>query len=129
MIYIETKLNVLDNSGSTKVKCIKTFSGFKNKKAKLGDTILVAAIKKYTKKVKKIKNSKTFFCLIVTVKQKIKRKDGSFIKTNRNSSLLISESKLPLSTIIKTPICQEIRDTKKKQLLFKKIISLSKVTI
>ena len=42
MIQVETNLNVADNSGVKKVRCIKILGGSKRRYASVGDIIMVA---------------------------------------------------------------------------------------
>ena len=120
MIYILTKLNVADNSGAKKVKCIKIL----NKKlvGSIGDLILVS-LKKINPKKKLLKGT-LHRGVIVRINKKIKR-DVGYISINDNAIVILNKNGLPIGTRILGPIFRELRFYKK----YNKIISLSSYII
>ena len=79
MIQQESILKVADNSGAKTVKCIKVLGGFKKRYATLGDTIVVSVteLRNRSKKTSKVLKGNVFRALILKVKSKYKKKDGT----------------------------------------------------
>lgn len=116
MIYVESVLNVADNSGAIKAQCIKVL---KNKKfAKIGDEIVVA-IKK-AKPNTKIKKGEVHKAVVIRTKKELRRADGTTIKFGNNEAILINAEKQPLGNRIFGPVTYELREKN-----YLKIISLS----
>jgi len=118
MIQAQTKLEVADNSGAKEIMCIKVLGGTKARYATLGD-IIVASVKDSIPGAA-VKKKDVVKAVIVRAKQKVRRKDGSYIKFDRNSAVIINEQKLPRGTRIFGPVARELRDKD-----FLKIISLA----
>ena len=118
MIQMQTRLNVADNSGAKEVMCIKVLGGSKRRTASIGD-IIVVSIKEAipTAKVKKGDVAKA---VIVRTIHKLRRADGSYIRFDDNSAVLINATKEPIGTRIFGPVTRELRA---KQ--FVKIVSLA----
>jgi large subunit ribosomal protein L14 len=118
MIQMQTILNVADNSGAKKLCCIKVLGGTRRKYASIGD-IIVVSIKEAipNSKVKKGDVSKA---VIVRTAKEIRRKDGSYIKFDDNSAVLINPQREPIGTRIFGPVARELRAKN-----FTKIISLA----
>ncbi len=118
MIQMQSKLNVADNSGAKEVMCIKVLGGSKRRFASIGDIIVVSIREAIpTAKVKKGDVAKA---VIVRTVQKLRRPDGSYIRFDDNSAVLINASKEPIGTRIFGPVARELRA---KQ--FVKIVSLA----
>lgn len=118
MIQMQSKLNVADNSGAKEVMCIKVLGGSKRRFASIGDVIVVSIREAIpTAKVKKGDVAKA---VIVRTVQKLRRPDGSYIRFDDNSAVLINASKEPIGTRIFGPVARELRA---KQ--FVKIVSLA----
>ncbi|MBN2089648.1 50S ribosomal protein L14 [candidate division KSB1 bacterium] len=118
MIQEYTELNVADNTGAKKVRCIRIMGGSRKRYGEIGDVIVVsvrAAIPGGT--VKKGDISKA---VIVRTKKEFRRKDGSYIRFDENAAVLINEAKEPKGTRIFGPVARELRE---KQ--YMKIISLA----
>lgn len=118
MIQAETMLEVADNSGAKKVQCIKIIGGSKRKYATIGDVVIVAV--KEALPNSNVKKKEVCEAVIVRVKKEIRRKDGTYIKFDKNSVVLIDKQKNPRGTRIFGPVARELRDKD-----FMKIISLS----
>ena len=122
MIQQQTILRVSDNSGAKTVKCIKVLGGFKKKHAKLGDIIVVSVqqLRNTSKKTSKVLKGMIFKALIIKTKTKFKKKDGSFLKLQTNSVILLNKQGNLIGTRILGPVTKQLK--KKK---FMKLISLS----
>jgi large subunit ribosomal protein L14 len=118
MIQTETRLRVADNSGAKLVTCIKVLGGSKRRYASVGDIIVVAV--KEAMPNSKVKKGEVVRAVIVRTAKEIRRVDGSHIKFDDNSAVLISQQGEPIGTRIFGPVARELRA---KQ--FMKIISLA----
>lgn len=158
MILIESKLTAADNAGAVTFKCISVFGGFKRRYARLGEIvnsvsqirrvyradlgkkILSKKVKKKRKqKSKKIKpNIRPYLTLLVGLRNRTSRYDGSYIKFDSNNSLTFTEptkyGPAGKSTIIPNfigtrvfgPVCREIRLTKWDNEKYRSVIQKSK---
>lgn len=118
MIQMQTRLNVADNSGAKEVMCIKVLGGSKRRTASIGDVIVVSI--KEAIPTAKVKKGDVAKAVIVRTIHKLKRSDGSYIRFDDNSAVLINASKEPIGTRIFGPVARELRA---KQ--FVKIVSLA----
>jgi large subunit ribosomal protein L14 len=118
MIQAESRLTVADNSGAKEVYCIKVLGGSKRRYASIGD-IIVVSVKEAIPHAK-VKKGDVLKAVIVRTKKEIRRPDGSFIRFDDNSAVLISNQRDPIGTRIFGPVARELRA---KQ--FMKIISLA----
>ncbi|OGP52808.1 MAG: 50S ribosomal protein L14 [Deltaproteobacteria bacterium RBG_13_52_11] len=118
MIQMQTILDVADNSGARKIGCIKVLGSSKRKYASLGDVIVVSV--KDAIPNSKIKKGDVVRAVVVRTKKGVKRPDGSYIKFDDNSAVLISPQNEPIGTRIFGPVARELRAKK-----FMKIISLA----
>ena len=118
MIQQETELEVADNTGAKKVKCIKVLGDSKRRYASVGD-IIVCSVKEAAPGGN-ITKGKVVRAVIVRTRNSINRKDGSKLSFDTNSCVLINEKGEPIGTRIFGPIARELRERK-----FLKIISLA----
>jgi len=118
MIQMRTILDVADNSGARRVQCIKVLGGSRRKYAGLGDVIVVS-IKEALPNTKVKKGDKAK-AVIVRVAQVCARADGSYIRFDTNSAVLVNPQMEPIGTRIFGPVARELRGKK-----FMKIISLA----
>jgi len=118
MIQTETRLTVADNSGAKVLSCIKVLGGTRRRYARIGD-IIVVAVKEAIPNAK-VKKGDVLKAVVVRTKKAIQRPDGSFIRFDDNSAVLISASREPIGTRIFGPVARELRAKK-----FMKIISLA----
>ncbi len=118
MIQMQTRLNVADNSGAKEVMCIKVLGGSKRRSASIGDIIVVSI--KDAIPTAKVKKGDVAKAVIVRTVQKLRRPDGSYIRFDDNSAVLINAAKEPIGTRIFGPVARELRA---KQ--FVKIVSLA----
>ena len=118
MIQQQTMLDVADNSGAKRVMCIKVLGGTKRKYATIGDVIVVAV--KEALPNTNVKKGDVARAVIVRTKRELNRQDGSYIKFDGNSAVLVSKEGEPVGTRIFGPVARELRGKK-----FMKIISLA----
>jgi large subunit ribosomal protein L14 len=118
MIQMRSILEVADNSGAKKLGCVKVLGGTRRKYATLGDIIVVSI--KDALPNSKIKKGDVARAVIVRTKKEVKRLDGSYIKFDDNSAVLINPQGDPVGTRIFGPVARELRAKR-----FMKIISLA----
>jgi large subunit ribosomal protein L14 len=118
MVQSETVLDVADNSGARRVLCIKVLGGSRRKYASLGDIIVVSV--KEANPNSKVKKGDVLKAVIVRTAKEVGRSDGSYIKFDSNSAVLIDNQREPIGTRIFGPVARELRA---KQ--FMKILSLA----
>jgi large subunit ribosomal protein L14 len=118
MIQAQTVLEVADNSGAKVVQCIKVLGGSRRRYAGLGDVIVVSV--KEALPGSKVKKGDTARAVIVRTKREYRRQDGSYIKFDNNSAVLITQALEPVGTRIFGPVARELRGKR-----FMKIISLA----
>ncbi len=118
MIQMQTRLRVADNSGAREVQCIKVLGGSKRRYASIGDVIIVSI--KDALPNSKVKKGDVAKAVIVRTVHKLRRPDGSYIRFDDNSAVLINAQKEPIGTRIFGPVARELRA---KQ--FVKIVSLA----
>jgi large subunit ribosomal protein L14 len=118
MIQSETKLTVADNSGARVLYCIKVLGGSRRRYASLGDVIVVAV--KDAIPNAKVKKGDVHKAVVVRTTKEVQRPDGSFIRFDDNSAVLINNQREPLGTRIFGPVARELRARR-----FMKIVSLA----
>ena len=118
MIQAQTRLRVADNSGAKVISCIKVLGGSKRRYATIGDIIVVTV--KEAIPNSKVKKGDVVRAVIVRTAKEIRRTDGSYIKFDDNSAVLITPQKEPVGTRIFGPVARELRAKN-----FMKIISLA----
>jgi len=118
MIQAETVLDVADNSGARRVLCIKVLGGSRRKYASVGD-IIVATVKEAIPS-SKVKKGDVVKAVVVRTAKEIGRPDGSYIRFDTNSAVLIDNQREPVGTRIFGPVARELRAKR-----FMKILSLA----
>jgi large subunit ribosomal protein L14 len=118
VIQMQTILTAADNSGAKKLMCIKVLGGSKRKYASVGDIIVVSV--KEALPNSKVKKGDVKRAVIVRTRKELRRADGSYIKFDVNSAVLINEANEPVGTRIFGPVARELRARR-----FMKIISLA----
>jgi len=118
MIQQQTRLTVADNSGAKKLMCIKVLGGTRRRYASIGDIIIVSV--KEAIPNSKVKKGDVARAVVVRTRKEVRRRDGSYIKFDDNSAVLISTANEPIGTRIFGPVARELRAKK-----FMKIISLA----
>ena len=118
MIQMQTNLVAADNSGAKRLQCIKVLGGSKRRYAGLGDVIVVSV--KEAIPNSKVKKGDILKAVVVRTKKEIGRSDGSYIRFDDNSAVLLSTGMEPIGTRIFGPVARELRAKK-----YMKIISLA----
>jgi len=118
MIQKQTKLVVADNSGAKEIMCFHVDKGSLHKYAGIGDVITAAV--KVAIPGAPVKKSDVVKAVVVRVKRKMRRKDGSYIRFDENAAVIIDAQGNPKGTRIFGPVARELRDRG-----FMKIISLA----
>lgn len=118
MIQLKSLLEVADNSGARKVVCVKVLGGSRRRYASVGD-IIVVAVREATPNSKIAKGS-VHKAVVVRTAKAVSREDGSYIRFDDNSAVLINDSQEPIGTRIFGPVARELRAKK-----FMKIVSLA----
>jgi large subunit ribosomal protein L14 len=118
MIQTESTLTVADNSGAKIVKCIKVLGGSRRRYAGIGDIIVVSIQEALPGS--KVKKGSVAKAVVVRTKRESRRADGSYIRFDENSAVIINAQKEPVGTRVFGPVARELRGKK-----FMKIVSLA----
>jgi len=118
MIQMTSVLDIADNSGAKKVFCIKVLGGSRRRYAGIGDIVIVSIREAIPGA--KVKKGEVARAVIVRTRRELARPDGSYIKFDGNSAVLINKENEPIGTRIFGPVARELRAKR-----FMKIISLA----
>jgi large subunit ribosomal protein L14 len=118
MIQMQSKLEIADNSGARVVKCVKVLGGSKRMTAGLGDIVVVAV--QTALPGGKIKKGEVKKAVIVRTTYPLRREDGSYIRFDKNSAVILNNNNEPVGTRIFGPVARELRGRN-----FTKICSLA----
>ena len=118
MIQMGTILDVADNSGAKKIFCIHMRGGSTGQYGRLGDTI-TASVKEASPDGT-VKKGQVVKAVIVRTRKEQRRRDGSYIRFDRNAAVLINDQNEPIGTRVFGPVARELRERR-----FMKIISLA----
>lgn len=118
MIQMQSKLKVADNSGAKLVQCIKVLGGTRRRTAGVGDIVVVSV--KNAIPNSKVKKGDKARAVIVRTAHQIRRPDGTAVRFDENSAVLINNNKEPVGTRIFGPVARELRYKN-----FVKIISMA----
>ena len=118
MIQMQSMLDVADNSGARKLICIKVPGGSKRKYAGLGDTIVCSVREAMPNS--KVKKGDIVRAVIVRTKKEVPRQDGTLIRFDNNSAVVINQAGEPVGTRIFGPVARELRARR-----YMKIVSLA----
>lgn len=118
MILVETILDVADNSGAKKVKCIKVKGSTGIRTASIGSVIKVSIREAIAGS--KVKKGDVTDAVVVRTKKQTRRKDNLDVSFSNNAVVLINKQGEPIGTRIFGPVARELREKN-----FIKIISLS----
>ncbi len=118
MIQQQTRLNIADNSGVRKIMCIKVLGGTRRRYASLGD-VIIASVKDAIPD-SAIKKGEVVRVVIVRTVKEYRRVDGTYIKFDDNSGVVIDENGEPKGTRIFGPVARELRERN-----YLKIVSLA----
>ena len=118
MIMLGTRLDVADNSGAKVIECIHVVGSTRRRYASVGD-IIVADVKNVSPNTP-IKKGDVVRAVVVRTKKEINRTDGSAIRFDRNSAVIVNKKNEPSGTRIFGPAGRELREKD-----FMKIVSLA----
>ncbi len=118
MIQTQSMLDVADNSGAKRVQCIKVLGGSHRRYAGIGDLIKVSVKEAIPRG--KVKKGQVMTAVVVRTRKGVRRPDGSIIRFDVNSAVLLNASLAPIGTRIFGPVTRELRTEQ-----FMKIISLA----
>jgi large subunit ribosomal protein L14 len=118
MIQMQSTLSVADNSGARKLCCIKVLGGSKRKYAGIGD-IIVCSVKEAMPN-SKVKKGEVIRAVIVRTAKEVNRPDGTYIRFDSNSAVVVNTAGEPVGTRIFGPVARELRAKR-----FMKIVSLA----
>ena len=118
MIQMGTILNVTDNTGAKKVRCVKVLGGSKKMSAGIGDKIVVSVREAVVSD--KVKKGEVFHAVIVRTRKEKRRKDGIVVRFFDNAAVLLNKQGELVGTRIFGIIPRELREKN-----YLKIISLA----
>jgi len=118
MIGQEAVLDVADNSGARRLLCIRVLGGTRRRYARIGD-VIVGSVKEATPGGK-VSKGQVVKAVVVRTKRETRRPDGSYIRFDTNSAVILDNQGEPIGTRIFGPVARELRAKK-----FMKIISLA----
>ena len=118
MIQMQSVLDVADNSGARKIAVINPLGGSTGRYARLGD--LVTESVKEAVPASQVKKGQVVRAVIVRTKKEHRRRDGSYVRFDRNAAVLVDEQNEPVGTRVFGPVARELRERK-----FMKIVSLA----
>jgi large subunit ribosomal protein L14 len=118
MIQTQSMLDVADNSGAKRVMCIKVLGGSHRRYAAIGDLIKVSVKEAIPRG--KVTKGQVLTAVVVRTRKGVRRPDGSIIRFDVNSAVMLNASDAPIGTRIFGPVTRELRSEK-----FMKIISLA----
>jgi large subunit ribosomal protein L14 len=118
MIQMQTRLSVADNSGAKEVMCIKVLGGTRRRYAHIGD-VIVGSVKE-AQPDGTVKKGEVVRGVVVRTKSVIKRGDGSKLRFDSNSVVIVDKDNNPRGTRIFGPVARELRERN-----YMKIISLA----
>ena len=118
MIQMRSILDVADNSGARKIAVINPIGGSTGRYARIGD-IVTASVKEATPDAT-VKKGQVVKAVIVRTRKELRRKDGTYIRFDRNAAVLINNEGEPIGTRVFGPVARELRERR-----FMKIISLA----
>lgn len=108
MLQQESQLKVADNTGAKKVKCFKVIGGSKRRYANVGD-IIICSVREAEPEAS-VKKGDVVKAVVVRTRRYIKRPDGSWLRFDSNSCVIIDDKGNPRGTRIFGPIAREVRD-------------------
>jgi large subunit ribosomal protein L14 len=118
MIQMQTVLDAADNSGAKSLMCVKVLGGSRRRYASVGDVIVCSVQEALPGS--KVKKGEVVRAVIVRTAKEVSRPDGSYIRFDTNSAVLVNKDGEPVGTRIFGPVARELRAKK-----FMKIISLA----
>lgn len=113
MIFQESCLPVIDNSGAKRILCIKVLGNTRGIPGSLLITTIKRAVHKKVKKKKIIKKGEIHRALLVSCRKGLARKTGHHIRGHINGALILRRDNisLPFGNRIRCPIFRDIRSS------------------
>src|SRR5947207_14313730 len=114
MIQQQSYLDIGDNTGARQAMCIKVLRGssskgkFKRKVATIGDVIICAV--KDAQPGGDVKQGEIIRCVVVRTRQPTLRKDGSYVRFDRNAAVVIDAENNPKGTRILGAVARELSE-------------------
>lgn len=108
MLQKESLLKVKDNTGVKRVKCILVVGGTRRRYASVGDVIVCSV--RDTEPDSSFKKGEVVRAVVVRTTRYIKRSDGSHLRFDTNSCVIIDEKGNPKGTRIFGSVAREVRD-------------------
>ena len=118
MIQTESELDIADNSGARRVKCIKVLGGSHRRYAHIGDIIKVTVKEAIPRG--RVQKGQVMNAVVVRTRKGVRRVDGSLIKFDENAAVLLNPQNQPVGTRIFGPVTRELRTEN-----FMRIVSLA----
>ena len=118
MIQTESVLEIADNSGARRVKCIKVLGGSHRRYAHIGDIIKVTVKEAIPRG--RVQKGQVMNAVVVRTRKGVRRADGSLIKFDENAAVLLNQQNQPVGTRIFGPVTRELRTEN-----FMRIVSLA----
>lgn len=118
MIQTESVLEIADNSGAKRVKCIKVLGGSHRRYAHIGDIIKVTVKEAIPRG--RVQKGQVMNAVVVRTRKGVRRADGSLIKFDENAAVLLNQQNQPVGTRIFGPVTRELRTEN-----FMRIVSLA----
>ena len=118
MIQTESELEIADNSGARRVKCIKVLGGSHRRYAHIGDIIKVTVKEAIPRG--RVQKGQVMNAVVVRTRKGVRRSDGSLIKFDENAAVLLNQQNQPVGTRIFGPVTRELRTEN-----FMRIVSLA----
>jgi len=118
MIQIYSNLDVADNSGARRIRCIQVMGGSKRRYAHVGD-IITASVKEALPNAA-IKKGDVVKAVVVRTRSDTQRADGTVIRFDSNAAVIVNAQNEPRGTRIFGPVPRELRERG-----FMRIISLA----
>ena len=117
---MRTILDVADNSGARRISCILPIGGSTGQYAGLGDIITANVKESAPDAPEPVRKGKVVKAVVVRCAKEQRRRDGTYIRFDRNAAVLINEAGEPIGTRVFGPVARELRNKK-----FSKIVSLA----
>lgn len=122
MIYKQTQLKIVDNSGAKSLRVFHLLKFPSSQNYSQSGELVLGSVIKY-KVNKKVSKKQVYKALVITSKKNIFRKNGTFIKFDENRGVLFDAQKM-IGTRIFGPVSKEIKRVAYSRLLIatKKLI-------
>lgn len=109
MIQPQTLVTVTDNSGAKIARVFKVLGASKKRYAEIGEKVVVAVQKAEPRK--QVKKKDVLHAVVVRQKKAFRRKDGSYIRFDENSVVIINkETGEPVANRVFGPVPRELTE-------------------